>query len=81
MSVILSHDDSIKRVEGKEPGHGKIIVHLREVHSGVVKSPQYGLILAKSVDQDPGNSHKIANYRSIFLQSRIFGVFRGNRHY
>ena len=44
----------------------------------VVKSPQFGLILAKGVYQDQGRSQEIANYRSLFLRFRIIRVFRRN---
>jgi hypothetical protein len=36
------------------------------MHSRVIESPQFGLILAKGLDQDLGRSQKIANYRSLF---------------
>ena len=78
MKVIFSDDNSIKMADGKEPGFGKIVVFFGWMHSRVIESPQFGLILAKGLDQDPGRLHKIANYRSLFLRSRIFGVFRGN---
>jgi len=36
------------------------------MYSGVIKSPQFGLILAQGLDQDPGSLHKIEKYRSLF---------------
>jgi hypothetical protein len=78
MKVIFSDDNSIKMAEGKEPGNGKIVVSLGQMQSRVIESPQFGLILVKGLDQDPGRSYQIANYGSLFLRSRIFGVFRGN---
>jgi hypothetical protein len=35
------------------------------MHSRVIESPQFGLILAKGRYQDLGRSHKIANYGSL----------------
>jgi len=56
-------------------GIGIFEISLKERHSGSVKSPQFRLILAKGDDQDRCRSHKIANYRSLFLKYRIFRVF------
>jgi hypothetical protein len=33
----------------------------------VIKSPHFGLILAKGAERDPGSSREIANYKSLFL--------------
>jgi hypothetical protein len=52
--------------DGKELGFGKIVVSLGGMHSRVIESPQFGLILAKGRDQDLGRLHKIANYKSLF---------------
>jgi len=42
----------------------------------VDKSPQFRLLLANGEDRDHSRSWKIANYRSLFLRSRIIRVFR-----
>jgi len=42
----------------------------------VIKSPQFRLSLAKRAGQDHSRSREIANYRSLFLKSRIIRVFR-----
>jgi len=44
----------------------------------VIKSPHFGLVLAKGEDEDSGRSQEIANYRSLFLRSRIIRVFWRN---
>ena len=41
-----------------------------------IKSPQFRLILAKEEDLDHDRSRQIANYRSLFLKSRILEDFR-----
>jgi hypothetical protein len=48
----------MKMADGNEPGNGKIVVSLGLMHSRVIESPQFGLILAKGLDQDLGRSHK-----------------------
>jgi hypothetical protein len=42
----------------------------------VIKSPQFGLILAKGADQDQGRSQETANYQSPFFEIPHFqGIF------
>ena len=57
---------------------GIVEVTLREIQSGSNKSPQFRNILVKGEDQYRSRSQKIANYRSLFLRSRIIRVFRRN---
>jgi hypothetical protein len=59
MGVIFS-DDNNKKSRWRESGNGNIVVSLGQMHSGVIESPQFGLIMVKGQDQDPGR-HKIAN--------------------
>jgi hypothetical protein len=42
----------------------------------VMKSPQFRLILTIRSDQDHSRSQEIVNYRSLFLGSWIFRVYR-----
>ena len=57
-------------------GIGIFEMPIRKIHSFVVKSPQFRLILAKRGDQDRGRSQEIVNYRSLLLRSRIIRVFQ-----
>ena len=49
-----------------------------EIHSTREKSPQSGLLLAKWENPDRSRSHKIANYRSLFLKYMIIGFLGEN---
>jgi hypothetical protein len=50
----------------------------QEIHSGAMKSPQFGLLLAKGEDQDHSRLHKMANSGTYSGNTRILQVFPQN---
>jgi hypothetical protein len=68
-----------EREKGKTGVLGIWILGIRDIRGYirlVMKSPQFRLILTIRSDQDHSRPQEIVNYRSLFLGSWIFRVYR-----